>query len=103
VHPDLLTVAIRGHFAARMRALSESHGMSLSKLLRDAVLVYEAHASEDYDAGTSLRGRTSVTQLWSSGLMPSCYDRIVHPQWAMPEGGVCDLAAMCPLRPRVPN
>jgi hypothetical protein len=32
-------VAIRGHFAAKMRALSESTGMSLAKLLKDALLV----------------------------------------------------------------
>ena len=31
-----MTVAIRGHFAERMRTLSESRGMSLAKLLKDA-------------------------------------------------------------------
>jgi len=54
-HPDLLTVAIRGHFAARMRALSESHGMSLAKLLKDALLVYEGDIEGGYEPGTSLR------------------------------------------------
>ena len=55
-HPDLLTVAIRGHFAERMRALSESHGMSLAKLLKDALLVYERGIEGGYEPGTSLRG-----------------------------------------------
>ena len=54
-HPDLLTVAIRGHFAERMRALSESRGMSLAKLLKDALLVYEERVEGGYEPGTSLR------------------------------------------------
>jgi hypothetical protein len=56
VHADLLTVAIRGHFAERMRALSESHGMSLAKLLKDTLLVYEGQINAGYEPGTSLRG-----------------------------------------------
>jgi len=55
VHADLLTVAIRGHFAERMRALSESHGMSLAKLLKDALLVYEGSIEGGYEPGASLR------------------------------------------------
>jgi len=55
VHADLLTVAIRGRFAERMRALSESHGMSLAKLLKDALLVYEGQVAAGYEPGTSLR------------------------------------------------
>ncbi len=55
VHADLMTVAIRGHFAERMRALSESHGMSLAKLLKDALLVYGAQIDAGYEPGTSLR------------------------------------------------
>jgi len=51
---DLLTVAIRGHFAERMRALSESHGMSLAKILKDALLVYEGDIEAGYELGTSL-------------------------------------------------
>lgn len=54
-HPDLLTVAIRGHFAERMRALSESHGMSLARLLKDALLVYEGQTDAGYEPRTSLR------------------------------------------------
>ena len=54
-HPDLLTVAIRGHFAERMRALSESSGMSLAKLLKDALLVYEADIEAGHEPGSSLR------------------------------------------------
>jgi hypothetical protein len=65
VHADLVTVAIRGHFAERMRELSESHGMSLAKLLKDSLLVYEGQIDAGYEPGTSLRswqeceGRTS--------------------------------------------
>jgi len=55
-HPDLLTVAIRGHFAERMRALSERTGMSLAKILKDALLVYERGIEASYEAGTSLAG-----------------------------------------------
>ena len=54
-HPDLLTVAIRGHFAAKMRALSERTGMSLAKILKDALLVYEGDIEAGYEPGTSLR------------------------------------------------
>jgi hypothetical protein len=53
-HGDMLTVAIRGHFADRMREMAESHGMSLSKLLKDAILVYERDIASGYEAGTSL-------------------------------------------------
>jgi hypothetical protein len=54
VHADLVTVAIRGHFAERMRALSESHGMSLARLLKDALLVYDSGIAAGYEPGTSL-------------------------------------------------
>ena len=54
-HPDLLTVAIRGHFAERMRALSERTGMRLAKLLKDALLVYERDIEGGYEPGASLR------------------------------------------------
>ena len=50
----MLTVAIRGHFAERMRELAESHGMSLSKLLKDAILVYERDIATGYEPGASL-------------------------------------------------
>jgi len=53
--PNLLTVAIRGHFATRMRALSESTGMSLAKLLKEALLVYEGNVASGYEPGTSLQ------------------------------------------------
>jgi hypothetical protein len=49
-------VAIRGHFAAKMRGLSESHGMSLAKLLKDALLIYEGDIEGGYEPGTSLQG-----------------------------------------------
>lgn len=56
VHVDLLTVAIRGRFAEKMRALSESTGMSLAKILKDALLVYEQGIEAGYEPGTSIRG-----------------------------------------------
>ena len=59
VHADLMTVAIRGHFAAKMRALSESHSMSLAKLLKDALLVYERDIEGGYEPGTSLANWTA--------------------------------------------
>jgi hypothetical protein len=46
--------SLRGHFADRMRELAESHGMSLSKLLKDAILVYEGDIAAGYQPGTSL-------------------------------------------------
>jgi predicted transcriptional regulator len=36
----MLTVAIRGPLAAKMRELAETTGMSLAKLLGDMVLIY---------------------------------------------------------------
>jgi len=50
----MLTVAIRGHFATRMRALSESTSMSLARLLKDALLVWEGDIEAGYEPGTSL-------------------------------------------------
>jgi len=58
-HGDMLTVAIRGHFADRMRELAETHGMSLSKLLRDALLVYGEQVDAGYEPGTSLANWTA--------------------------------------------
>jgi len=48
------TVAIRGHFAERMLELVETHGMSLSKLLKDAILVYGGQVDTGYEPGTAL-------------------------------------------------
>jgi len=53
VHADLLTVAIRGPLAAKMRQLAETTGMSLAKLLGDMLLVYEEQAQGGYEPGTS--------------------------------------------------
>ena len=50
----MLTVPIRGNFAERMRELAESHGMSLSRVLKDAILVYAGDIASGYEAGTSL-------------------------------------------------
>jgi hypothetical protein len=50
----MLTVAIRGHFAERMREMAERHGMSLSRLLRDAILVYGGQVDTGYEPGTAL-------------------------------------------------
>jgi hypothetical protein len=50
----MLTAAIRGPLAAKMRGLAETTGMSLAKLLRDALLVYAAQVDAGYVAGTSL-------------------------------------------------
>jgi len=53
-HPDMLTVAIRGPLAAKMRELSETTGMSLAKLLGDMLLVYEGQVQSGYGPGTCL-------------------------------------------------
>jgi hypothetical protein len=37
-----------------MREMAERHGMSLAKLLRDAVLVLEARVAEGYEVGAAL-------------------------------------------------
>ena len=55
----MLTVAIRGPLAAKMRELAETTGMSLAKLLGDMVLVYEGQRSAGYEAGTSLANWTA--------------------------------------------
>jgi len=59
VHPEMLTVAIRGHFAERMREMAESHGMSLSNLLKEALLVYGGQVDSGYEPGTSLASWTA--------------------------------------------
>ncbi len=51
VHGEMVTVAIRGPLADRMRELAESTGMSLSKLLKDALLVYADQVSAGYEPG----------------------------------------------------
>ena len=51
----MLTVAIRGPLAVKMRELAESTGMSLAKPLGDMVLVYEGEVDARYEAGTCLR------------------------------------------------
>jgi len=56
--PTSLTVAIRGHFTDRMRELAERHGMSLSKLLKDAMLVYGGQVDAGYEPGTRLASWT---------------------------------------------
>ena len=54
VHGDMLTVAIRGPLAAKMRQLSESTGLSLAKLLQDAILVYGGQVEAGSEPGTAL-------------------------------------------------
>jgi hypothetical protein len=53
-HSDMLTVAIRGALAEKMRGMAERHGMSLAKLMMDAVLVLEVRVAEGYEPGTAL-------------------------------------------------
>ena len=59
VHSDLMTVALRGEFAERMRGLAERTGMSLAKLLKDCLLVYEAQIGAGYEPGTNLASLTA--------------------------------------------
>ena len=53
-HPEMLTVAIRGPLAARMREIAETAGISLAKLLGDMVLAYEDEVQGGYEPGTCL-------------------------------------------------
>jgi len=54
----MLTVAIRGPLAAKMRELAESTGMSLAKLLQDSILVYGGQVDAGYEPGTQLAAWT---------------------------------------------
>jgi len=54
VHADLLTVAIRGPLAGKMRQLADTTGTTLAKLLADMLLVYEDQVQGGYEPGTSL-------------------------------------------------
>jgi len=58
-HGDMLTVAIRGPLATKMRALAQSTGMSLAKLLKDSILLYGEQVDADYEPGTSLANWTA--------------------------------------------
>jgi len=53
-HPDMLTVAIRGTLAAKMREVAETASVSLAKLLGDMVLVYDGEMQGGYEPGTFL-------------------------------------------------
>ena len=54
VHADLLTVAYRGPLAGKSREMAEQYGMSLAKLMQDALLAYEASVTAGYQPGTAL-------------------------------------------------
>jgi hypothetical protein len=53
----MVTIALRGENATKMRSLAEAHGMSLAKLLRDMMLVYEGEVNAGYEPGTCLASR----------------------------------------------
>jgi len=53
-HGNMLTVAIRGPIAEKMRAMAERHQMSLARLLQDSVLLFESRVAEGYEPGASL-------------------------------------------------
>jgi hypothetical protein len=50
----MLTVALRGPLAAKMRELADTTGMSLAKLLGDMLLAYEGQVQGGYHPGTRL-------------------------------------------------
>ena len=50
----MVTVAIRGPLAAKMRELAESTDMSRSKLLEGAILVYGGQVEAGCEPGTPL-------------------------------------------------
>ena len=74
VHSDMLTVAIRGPLAAKMRQLAETTSMSLARLLGDMALACEG------EVGASMsRGR-----VWPGGeakRRPACLKRCARLQY----------------------
>jgi len=52
--PEMLTVAIRGPLASKMRELAETTGRSLAELLKDALLVHEGDVEGGHEQGTAL-------------------------------------------------
>ena len=50
----MVTVAIRGPLAGKMREISERANLSLAKLLGDMLLAYEDRVSAGYEPGTHL-------------------------------------------------
>jgi len=56
-HGDMLTVAIRGPVATKMRQIAETAGVSLAKLLGDMLLVYEGEVEGCYEPGACLAER----------------------------------------------
>ncbi len=53
-HVDMVTVALRGPLAGKLRQLAESTNLSLAKLLADMLLAYEGEINAGYEPGTSL-------------------------------------------------
>ena len=51
----MVTVAIKGEYADRMRKLAEQANMSLGKLLRDMLLVYQDQLGGGYQPGANLQ------------------------------------------------
>jgi hypothetical protein len=54
VHEELLTVALRGPLAGHFRELAQRHELSLSALLQDAMLHWEASVADGYQPGKAL-------------------------------------------------
>jgi hypothetical protein len=50
----MVTIAVRGPLAAKVRELAEATGLSLAKLLGDMALVYEGEMQGGYEPGTRL-------------------------------------------------
>ena len=55
-HGEMMTVAIRGPLADKMRAMAEAHGVSLARVLQDALLVYEGAIAGGHEPGAALAG-----------------------------------------------
>jgi hypothetical protein len=51
VHPEMVTVAVRGPLAAKMRQLAETNGLSLANLLSDMALIFEREVEAGYEPG----------------------------------------------------
>ena len=53
-YADMVTVALRGPLAGKLRGLAETTNLSLAKLLGDMVLAYQGQMAAGYEAGTCL-------------------------------------------------
>jgi hypothetical protein len=89
----MLTVAIRGPLAAKMRQLAETTGMSLAKLLGDMVLAYEGEVDDGYEGSRRVALRSLRVALFAGeyGYVPAPKASRDLPPAVTAEEAICDL------------